>query len=104
MAGDSGGVFGSAVAVGDGGALTLDKNRARRSTRKRLAQDRKKGLRCSLCLLLWAFMASSFRRLGTFFVPAFFSFVDARSASKRAGSRPFSVDEVSVGRKGEGCL
>jgi hypothetical protein len=34
MAGDSGGVFGSAVAVGEGGALTLDKNRARRSTRK----------------------------------------------------------------------
>lgn len=34
MAGDSGGVFGSAVAVGEGGALTLDKKRARRSTRK----------------------------------------------------------------------
>src|SRR6266700_5730222 len=39
MAGDSGGVFGSAVAVGDGGALTLDKNRARRSTRKRLVRN-----------------------------------------------------------------
>jgi hypothetical protein len=37
MAGDSGGVFGSAVAVGEGGALTLDKNSARRSTRKGLA-------------------------------------------------------------------
>jgi hypothetical protein len=39
MAGDSGGVFGSAVAVGEGGALTLDKNRARRSTRKKLARN-----------------------------------------------------------------
>jgi len=34
MAGDSGGVFGVAVAVGEGGSDSLDKNSARRSTWK----------------------------------------------------------------------
>lgn len=33
MAGESGGVLGVVVAVGDGGSWSLDRNRARRSTK-----------------------------------------------------------------------
>lgn len=37
MAGESGGVFGVKVAVGDGGASTFERKRARRSTTMALA-------------------------------------------------------------------
>ena len=54
-----------------------------------------------LCLLLWAFIASSFRRSGPFFAQAFLSLVDARSASKRLGSSP---SPGAFARRGDGCL
>ena len=41
MAGDSGGVFGRAVAVGEGGTWILDRNKARRSTTKELVRESK---------------------------------------------------------------
>ena len=114
MAGDSGGVFGVTVAVGEGGACTLERNNALRSTTVAIAdnritsechwfQDKGKDIPC---LLLCCFRAISLRRSSSFLLPtaALRSFEAFSRASKRSLSRPLPLAIESAGRKGERAL
>lgn len=108
MAGDSGGVFGTLMDEGDGGALTLDKNRRRRSTRVRVSGPLEYiANQCHPpCLVLWVLRAISFLRSVAFFAPtdALRSLEACKSASNRSRSIPPPLTGESGGRRGDNCL
>lgn len=103
--------MGNKVAVGEGGAKTLDRKRARRSTERKLKTNlefwmaRHRTITLP-CFVLCTFSAISLRRSGDLLPPTarLRSLEALNNASKRSRSRPWPRTGESLGRSGDNCL